>query len=570
MSLIAKFEETVARQPDAPALVFEKRRYSFAGLNGEINRLAQRLVGPLYAGRDEKIGILLRNCPEFIVSVWAALKAAGVAVPLNVFLIGEELAYILNDCRARILISSLDFARELLYLKDRLSALGTLIVLEEGGEGRAAAAASLRAAFGTRYLSYRDLLSRGSAENVDRPRSGDDLACLIYTSGTTGNPKGVMLTHRNILANVEQSARAITIRPSDSFLAVLPLFHSFTLTVCVFIPTLLGGRIVLVRTILPFRNVVRAAVLRRPTIFIGVPQIFSLLSRRRLPRFLSWLLKIRLCVSGSAPLSPETLGNFERNFRIPLLEGYGLTEATPVVSVNPFHAARKPGSVGLPLPGVEVKIVNGDEREVKTGEAGEIIVRGANVMKGYYNLPAATAETVRAGWLFTGDIGKLDGEGYLYILDRLKDLILVKGCNVYPREVEEVIRRDGRIAEVAVVGKRAPHRGEIPVAVCAAADGKEVDPLQVIRFCREHLAPYKVPHQVIFLPELPKTATGKILKREVRRLLEEGKLSEFAAQVASARAAAAEAAAPDAPPKLSRRERRQREKERRLMPPGGR
>ena len=196
----------------------------------------------------------------------------------------------------------------------------------------AAAAASLRAAFGTRYLSYRDLLSRGSAENVDRPRSGDDLACLIYTSGTTGNPKGVMLTHRNILANVEQSARAITIRPSDSFLAVLPLFHSFTLTVCVFIPTLLGGRIVLVRTILPFRNVVRAAVLRRPTIFIGVPQIFSLLSRRRLPRFLSWLLKIRLCVSGSAPLSPETLGNFERNFRIPLLEGYGLTEATPVVS----------------------------------------------------------------------------------------------------------------------------------------------------------------------------------------------------------------------------------------------
>jgi long-chain acyl-CoA synthetase len=524
MSLIAKFEETVARRPDSPALVFEGRVYTFLELNGEINRLAQRLVGPLSLARDENVAILLRNCPEFVVSVWAAIKSGAAAVPLNVFLIGEELAYILNDCRARILISSLDFVRELLCLKDRLPGLETVIILEEEGEGRAAAAAELKAAWGRRYLSYREFAAGGAADNVGRARRPDDLACLIYTSGTTGNPKGVMLTHGNIFANVEQSARAIALRSSDRFLAVLPLFHSFALTVCMFIPNLLGARIVLLRAIYPFRDVIRAMILRRPTVFIGVPQIFSLLSRRRIPRLLSGLLRIRVCVSGSAPLARETLGDFERNFRIPLLEGYGLTEAAPVVAVNPLSGARPPGSVGRPLPGVEVKIVDAEAREVKTGEAGEIILRGANVMKGYYRLPGQTAAALRNGWLFTGDIGKVDEEGYLYLLDRLKDLILVKGLNVYPREVEEVLRRHPGIAEASVVGRGDPHKGEIPVAVCAAREGATLDPLQVIRFCREHLAPYKVPHQVIILPDLPRTATGKILKREVRRLLEEGKI----------------------------------------------
>jgi long-chain acyl-CoA synthetase len=349
----------------------------------------------------------------------------------------------------------------------------------------------------------------------------EDLAVIIYTSGTTGRPKGAMLTHGNLLSNVAASGSSIRVKARDRVIFFIPMFHSFTLTACILMPLSVGAGIIAVTRLRSLPHLVREMVVRRATIFIGIPHVYDVMAQHGLPWWARPLFRLRLCISGSAPLSAATLKAFERRVRIPLLEGYGLSETSPVVSINPLDGIRKPGSVGLPIPGVEVRIVSGDGGSLPPGEKGEIAVRGPNVMRGYLNRPRETKETIRDGWLLTGDIGTLDGEGYLYIVDRKKEMILFHGMNVYPREIEEVLYRHPRVAEAAVVGKPDRHRGEIPVAFVSLREGEgEGDAApELIAWCRQYLAGYKVPHTIAILDKLPRNAAGKIVKNELKNRL---------------------------------------------------
>ncbi len=310
-------------------------------------------------------------------------------------------------------------------------------------------------------------------------------------------------------------------RPRDNFLLVLPMFHSFTITVCILVPLYLGAKITIIESLRAFGEVVKEIIRKRPTIFVAIPAIYNILTQISLPKILTFrplrfLNPIRLAVSGAAALPVEVLKKFQKGLGIPLIEGYGLSEASPVVSLNPVKGARKPGSVGLPLPEVEVDVVDDQGRSLKRGEVGELVIKGPNVMRGYYNLPRETEETLKKGWLHTGDLAKMDREGYIYIVDRKKDMINVRGLNVYPREVEEVLYSHLAIAEAAVIGVNDRTKGEVPKAFLALQEGSKLSRNEIIKYCQERLAFYKVPHKIEFRKELPKTSTGKILKRALK------------------------------------------------------
>jgi long-chain acyl-CoA synthetase len=294
------------------------------------------------------------------------------------------------------------------------------------------------------------------------------------------------------------------------------MFHSFMLTVGVLLPLLIGGSMVLIKTLHPPKNIVAEIMQHRGTLLPAVPQFFRALTHGSVPVD----LPLRLCISGGAPLPAEILKEFTARFPIPLLEGYGLSEAGPVVSFNPIHGPWKAGSIGVPISGVEVSVQNDSGEILPAGATGEICVRGGNVMLGYWRQPEETAKTMRQGWLMTGDIGYVDADGYFYITDRKKDMLLVNGINVYPREIEEVLYRFPGVKEVAVIGVPDERKGEQPLAFVAGQDGVELREGPLLQFAREQLADYKVPRHIIFLQALPRNATGKILKNDLRRAAE--------------------------------------------------
>jgi len=325
-----------------------------------------------------------------------------------------------------------------------------------------------------------------------------------------------MLTYKNIFSNILGVNEIVKITKKDRFIAYLPMFHSFTMTVNLLLPLYSASGVVIIRSIMPFSNILKQTLFKRVTIFTGVPDVYSALSRAKLPFYFHWFNKVRFYISGAAALPGEVLERFSKKFKKgKLLEGYGLSEASPVVAVN-RPTLQKPGSVGAALPGVEVKIVDEELVEVPLGEAGEIIVKGDNVMKGYYKKEEATEESIINGWLKTGDIGKLDEDGYLYILDRKKDLIISKGVNIYPREIEEVCLKYEGVKECAVIGIKDEYNGEIPVAFVEVEDGYTVYPNELRKFLKESLANYKVPKNIYIVENLPKNATGKVLKRVLR------------------------------------------------------
>jgi len=299
----------------------------------------------------------------------------------------------------------------------------------------------------------------------------------------------------------------------DRFVVVLPLFHSFMLCVGLFLPLLVGGSVVLIKSVHPPKNVVQEIIHRQGTILPAIPQFFRALATAPIPVD---KLPLRICLSGAAPLPLEILREFNAKMPIHLLEGYGLSEASPVVSMNPIHGPWKDGSIGVAIPDVEMSVQDATGRMLNPGEVGEICVRGGNVMLGYWNQPKATQETIRSGWLLTGDIGYRDEDGYFYITDRKKDMLLVNGINVYPREIEEVIYQMPGVREVAVIGVPDRRKGEQPVAFIAPKDGEHLDEQAVVQFVRSKLADYKVPRRVMLVPNLPRNATGKILKTSLR------------------------------------------------------
>jgi long-chain acyl-CoA synthetase len=345
-------------------------------------------------------------------------------------------------------------------------------------------------------------------------RAESDLAVIIYTSGTTGRPKGAMLSHGNLLHNVESCRIVLQTVAADRFAVLLPMFHSYMLTVGLLLPLLVGGSVVLVKSLHPVRNVLQEILQRQATVLPAIPQFY----RSMVNAPIDVPLPLRICVSGAAPLPVQVLKEFEARFHIPLIEGYGLSEASPVVTKNPLDRTRKAGSIGLPIPHVDVSIQDDAGCELGTGDIGEVCVRGGNVMLGYWQQPAETAKVMRNGWLLTGDIGYRDHEGYYYITDRKKDMLLVNGINVYPREIEEILYQYPGVKEAAVVGKPDPRKGEQPIAFVSANDGVVLEEKALVQFMRRKLADYKVPRKVVILPALPRNATGKILKTTLREL----------------------------------------------------
>jgi long-chain acyl-CoA synthetase len=491
MNLAEAFDAIVARHPQQTAVFWGDAEFSYAHFQTQADWLARQLRDRFGVRQGDRVALWLKNCPEFIPALFGVLKAGAVVVPINNFLKPDEVSFILNDGGIDVLISDASQAEGFPRLQSARPGLKTWAVEEFAGANPS--------------------VGTGGALEAG---TESDLAVIIYTSGTTGHPKGAMLSHGNLLHNVNSCRQVLAAMEGDRFVLLLPMFHSFMLCVCVFLPLLVGGSIVLIKSLHPPKNILLEVLRRQATILPAVPQFFRTLANAQVPQ----PLPLRVCISGGAPLPGEILREFNEKVPIPLLEGYGLSEASPVVSMNPLAGPWKAGSIGVPVPDVEVSVQSESGELLGDHQTGEICVRGGNVMQGYWNQPEETARVLRQGWLLTGDIGHRDADGYYYITDRKKDMLLVNGINVYPREIEEVIYQFPGVKEVAVIGQNDPRRGELPIAYVAANEGVTLDEKAVQQFVRERLADYKVPRRVCFLPALPRNATGKILKTALRQL----------------------------------------------------
>jgi long-chain acyl-CoA synthetase len=495
-NLARAFCDSARRHPEKTALFWGDDEYSYHDLLLKSHYVAHRLAGEFNVKPGDRVGIWLKNCPEFVPALFGILETGAVVVPVNHFLKAAEVHFILEDAGIQVLVTDDTMQEELAKLRVNLPELRSL------------RAESISA-------SVTEPASLGATEShaagvLVAPSS---LAVIIYTSGTTGRPKGAMLTHQNLLANLHSCRRVLEAVGEDRFVILLPMFHSFMLTVGILLPLSVGGSIVLVKSIHPAKNVLQEIVRHRATLLPAVPQFFrtmtSVASTTDLP--------LRICISGAAPLPGEILKEFTAKFPFPLLEGYGLSEASPVVSFNPIRGPWKAGSIGVPIYDVEVSVQNDAGQILGPGETGEICVRGQNVMLGYWNQPEETAKAFRRDWLLTGDIGHRDHDGYFFITDRKKDMLLVNGINVYPREIEEALYQFPGVREAAVIGVPSARKGEQPLAFASAAEGVALQEGALLQHLRERLANYKLPRRIIILPALPRTATGKVLKTDLRQ-----------------------------------------------------
>ncbi len=491
MTLSELLELRASKAPKKTCIKFEGRSYSYA----EINRMATLAAGGLKAEGlkiNDKAAILMENCPEYIILYFAILRAGGVVVPVNTFLEPNEISYILNDSGCTMLFYSNKFLSHIERIRDKDRNVKT--------------------------LSFDELPQQATEQG---PVDENDVAAFLYTSGTTGFPKGAMLTHRNLLSNAQACIEAMNVTHRDKVLLFLPLFHAFSFTVCVLLPVCAGASIVLLESVKPFSKVIRSIIRDRITLFVAVPTVYNILVKKKLPLLakvlMRILVKIRLCFSGAAALPEATLYDFEKRFKIPLLEGYGLTEASPVISVNPLKGTRKPASVGFPIPGIEVSVVGEDGEQLLRGEIGELIVKGPNIMKGYFNKAEDTNTVLKDGWLYTGATVRIDEDGFIFIVDRKKDLIIVDGMNIYPREIEDVVLLHPLVEECAMVGISDAKGSEIKCLFITLTENASANEGEIRSYLKGRIAQYKIPKKIRFIEEFPKTATGKIKKTELRK-----------------------------------------------------
>ncbi len=459
----------------------------------------------------DRVALLLQNRPEFLVAFFGAQFAGAIAVPINTLLKPPEVEFILHDAQAAWLVTE--------------RALAPVAAAAIPGDGflRGALVLDPEAPLPVRTVAWTDHEREATAlgdpgHRLPRLDSAGE-AGIIYTSGTTGKPKGVVLTHANYAWDAAAIATAAGMTAEDRFLCVLPLFHVNAQVVTTMAPISAGGSMILLEKFSP-APFLDALGRFGATAFSAVPTIYAILNG--LPdEQVRDLSRLRVCICGAAPMPVEVFETFERKYRARILEGYGLSEGTCASSVNPLQGRRKVGSVGLPLPGQEMRIVDDSGRPVEPGRVGEIVVRGPNVMKGYFRNPTATAETLRDGWLHTGDLGTQDLDGYFFIVGRKKEMIIRGGENIYPREVEEALHRLPGVRECAVVGVPDPKWGEEVVAAIVPDRVGGLDEAAVQAHCRKWLADYKSPRRVCFVTQLPRTATGKVQKHELVRSLEE-------------------------------------------------
>ncbi len=471
---------------DRPALLFNNVTVSYREMEQNIEKYAGYLQS-LGLKTGDRVAVALSNCPEFIYSYFGVIRAGGVVVPLNLLQTPAELAFMLNDSGSLFLITNETIGRAFSRLPGQSI---KVVILDEQCCKEISAAPPL-------HFQKRD------------PES---VCSLLYTSGTMDQPKAVMLTQNNLIGNVKSMDDVSDFGPDDNFLAVLPMFHSFGWATSVLLPLYVGCSITILDAFRP-KEVLHALSQKGITVFCGVPSMFAvLLKLRRQAPFPT----LRYAISGGDSISEEHMLSFEKTFSFPIIEGYGLSEASPVVSLNPLKGIRKIKSVGLPLTGVEIKIVDEEDRELPSGEIGELIVRGANVMKGYYNREEETRLALKNGWLYTGDLAYLDHDGYIFIVGRKKELIITAGFNVYPGEVEDALKAHQSVAEAAVIGVPHPVKGEVIKAFIIPAEGFTPDKYELFRFLKGRLSIYKIPEIIEVKEELPKGASGKVLKRMLK------------------------------------------------------
>lgn len=526
--VFAHLDRAAAEHPRRTAIRFHNARVSYAGLK----RLAETGAAALRAAglkNGDRVAVMLPNSPQAIITYYAVLKAGGTCVMVNPLYMEHELRGQMADSGAKmVVILDLLWARHGSLLREFPLARVFVTRLDDGlrfplsllfrmkmrREGkRPDMGLDGRAVFPWKSL-FRGR-SGYSAPDLD-PKS--DVAVLQYTGGTTGLAKGAMLTHFNLMANVRQARTVLrgVGHKAEVFLGLLPYFHIYGLTVCVNLAVACGATMVPIARFLPAQTV-KIIAKTRPTIFPGAPSVYAALLRQ--PGATREALgSIRYCVSGSAPMSGDLLSRFSELTGARILEGYGLTEASPITHLNPLEGVRKPGSIGLPFPGTQARIMDMETgtREMGDGEAGELAVRGPQVMAGYWNRPDDTARVLRDGWLFTGDLAVRDQDGYYFILDRKKDLILCGGYNVYPREIEEVLAGHPEVREACAVGVSHPTRGEAVKVFVVPEEGCAPTKAAILCYLRERLAGYKIPKYVEFRAELPKTLVGKVLRRALR------------------------------------------------------
>ncbi|MDN3439214.1 long-chain fatty acid--CoA ligase [Planococcus sp. APC 3900] len=500
--------ETAEKIPDHTAIKFYQKEISYKELD---------LFSTLFASslqqtgihKHDRVAIMLPNCPQYIISYYGILKAGAIVTQINPMLLEKELSYLLNDSGAEtIIVYEPLYPRIQAIAKD--TALKNIIVVSFETKNQELDQASY----------FESFIGKGDGK-VDSVviDPAEDIAVLQYTGGTTGLSKGAMLTHRNIAVNALQAQEFFKDEVTfgeESCLTVIPLFHVFAMTSAMNLSVLNGSKNILLPRF-DLEEVLETIKREQPTTFPGVPTMYIAITNH--PKAKEYGIdSINVCNSGSAPMPLETMKEFEHKTGAKILEGYGLSEASPVTHCNPPFAERKPGSIGIGFPSTEYKIVDlaTGEEDVPTGEIGELIIRGPQVMKGYWNMPEETASTLKNGWLFTGDIAKMDESGYVYIVDRKKDLIISSGYNVYPRDVEEVLYEHPAVQEAVAIGIADPYRGESVKAIIVKKQGADINEEQLISWAKDKMAAYKVPRAIEFRDELPKTNVGKILRRALR------------------------------------------------------
>ncbi len=523
-SLQELFKENVEKYPQHPHLVFVRRTFTYREVSALADNFAAVLAG-FGLKKGSRVALNLPNSPHFVLCYLGALQAGCTVIPFNPLYTEREMQYQLNDCEAELMVTLSRFYPQVRNIKKKtklraiistnikeylpgwLRPLYTMVMEKKGGD-------RVQVEDGDYRLP--DLMKKYSLSPVPFVKVEPDFpACIMYTGGTTGLPKGAVLTHRNLVSNPFGifSWMPDAKEAEEIGVALLPFFHSYGLSGCLNLSLIYCGTLLLIPDF-DVKMLLRMIHRYKPTLFPGVPTMYvAMINHPDLKKY--DLTSLRICVSGAASLPQEVQKRFEELTGCRMLEGYGLTEAAPVTHANPIYGLNKLGSIGIPGPCTEAKIVdmNNPDIDMEIGEIGQMVVRGPQVMPGYLNKPEETAKVLRDGWLLTGDLARMDEDGFFFIVDRQKEMIISGGYNIYPREVEEVLYAHNKILEAALVGLPDAYRGEISKAFIALKEGETMTEEEVLDYCRQQLAKYKVPRSVEFRTELPKSLVGKVLKR---------------------------------------------------------
>jgi long-chain acyl-CoA synthetase len=524
-------EQSASKYPENPVTIFGNgskldAKLSFRELNEQVNRLANALT-QMGVKKGDRVALYLPNCPQYVIGYYATLKIGAIVGPNNPLYVPRELEFQVNDSGAETIICLSRFypnvqkirantklknvivANIKEYFSPLLKLLFTLAMEKKEGHRQTLAP-------GDHW--FQEVIANAPATKPNVEVRPEDTAVLLYTGGTTGVPKAAEITHKNLVANTLQCKEWIhqAHEGQEVILTALPLYHSYAMTTCLNFAMYIASAMVLIPNPRELESVLKAIDLHKPTMFPGVPTMYTAINNH--PDLSKYNVKsIRACMSGASGLPVEVQKRFHDLTGANLVEGYGLSEATPVTNCNPIFGENRIGTIGLPWPDTVAKIMDIDTgtKEMPVGESGELVIQGPQVMKGYWNRPDETAKTLRGGWLYTGDIAKMDADGYFQIVDRKKDMIIVGGFNVYPRDVEEVLYQHPKVLEAVVAGIPDPKSGERVKAYIVLKPGQTATIEEIKAYCHENLTGYKRPHDIEFRDSLPKTMVGKILRRQL-------------------------------------------------------